>query len=92
MWLQVETQKYSIYKEEAIDAITVALEDSVVDEKVREKCSRALLVLGGRFSFSGKLLTENWILKISGFENICEVNSLDGEYENLVIDDTVSSV
>jgi hypothetical protein len=89
MWLQVEPQKYSIYREEAIDAITMALEDSLVDEKVREKCCRALLILGRRFSFSGKSLTESWILKQAGFKDIYEVNLLENEDDNSLADDTV---
>ncbi len=91
-WLQVEPQKHRIYREEAIDAITVALEDSLVDEKVREKCCRALHILGGNFSFSGKLLTESWILQQTGFEDKFEVNSLENEDGNFSVDDTVSLV
>ncbi|XP_062171926.1 putative E3 ubiquitin-protein ligase LIN isoform X2 [Alnus glutinosa] len=87
--LLVEPQKYSIYREEAIDAITMALEDSLVDEKVREKCCRALLILGRRFSFSGKSLTESWILKQAGFKDIYEVNLLENEDDNSLADDTV---
>lgn len=92
IWLQVEPKKYSIYREEAIDAITVALEDSLVDEKVQEKCCQALLILGGRFSFSGKLLTGSWTLKQAGFKDICGGNSLENEDENLLVDDTISLV
>ncbi|KAM4084493.1 hypothetical protein ACB094_08G136400 [Castanea mollissima] len=88
--LLAEPQKQSIYREEAIDAIVMALEDSLVNKKVREKCCRALHILGGRFSFSGKLLTESWILKQTGFEDSCEVNSLENEDENLLVDDTIS--
>lgn len=91
-WLQAEPQKQSIYREEAIDAIVMALEDSLVNKKVREKCCRALHILGGRFSFSGKLLTESWILKQTGFEDSCEVNSLENEDEILLVDDTISWV
>ncbi|XP_040991013.1 putative E3 ubiquitin-protein ligase LIN [Juglans microcarpa x Juglans regia] len=88
--LLVEPKKYSIYREKAIDAITVALEDSLVDEKVQEKCCQALLILGGRFSFSGKLLTGSWTLKQAGFKDICGGNSLENEDENLLVDDTIS--
>ncbi|KAJ9183105.1 hypothetical protein P3X46_007012 [Hevea brasiliensis] len=83
--LSVEPQKYSIYREEAVDAIAAALEDSLTDEKIREKSCRALLALGGRFSASGKSLTESWILKQSGFNNNYEMNSQ--EY-NLSLDDS----
>lgn len=92
IWLQIEPKKYSIYREEAIDAITVALEDSLVDEKVQEKCCQALLFLGGCFSFSGKLLTRSWILKQAGFKDSCGGSSLENQDENLLVDDTISSV
>ncbi|KAM7528857.1 hypothetical protein LguiB_032267 [Lonicera macranthoides] len=62
-----EPNKHSIYREEAVDALTVAMDISLSDEKVREKCCRAVLILGGRFSSSGKLMTEDWILKQAGF-------------------------
>lgn len=92
MWLQVEPHKCSIYREEAIDAMSLALEDSLVDEKVREKCCQALLIMGERFSFSGKLSTESWILKQAGFKDIRGVHSVDNEDENLLVDDAISSV
>ncbi|GMP91982.1 hypothetical protein CsSME_00042416 [Camellia sinensis var. sinensis] len=46
--LLVEPRKYSIYREEAVDAITVALDGSLYNEKIRAKCCRALLILGGQ--------------------------------------------
>ncbi|PON48812.1 Coatomer beta subunit [Parasponia andersonii] len=60
--LLVEPRKYSIYREDAVDAITEALDRSLTDEEIRENCCRALLILGGQFSSSGKLLTQIWIL------------------------------
>lgn len=77
--LQIEPKKYSIYREEAVDAITVALESSLSDEKIREKCCHTLLVLGGHFSFSGKVMTEDWILKKAGFIDCNESELLDNE-------------
>lgn len=50
-----------------MDTITSALDISLSNEKVRETCCRALLILGGRISFSGKVITEDWILKKAGF-------------------------
>ncbi|XP_050217157.1 putative E3 ubiquitin-protein ligase LIN-2 isoform X2 [Mercurialis annua] len=81
---QVEHQKYSIYREEAVDAIVMALEGSLTDEKVREKSCTALHALGGHFSASGKSLTEHWMLKQAGFSKIYELNSPE---EDLVYDD-----
>ncbi|XP_021279098.1 putative E3 ubiquitin-protein ligase LIN-2 [Herrania umbratica] len=86
--LLVEPRKYSSYRQEALDVITAALDSGLIDEEVREKCCRALLILGGRFSLSGKLLTEGWILKLSGFNDGREVNSIDKE-EDLHIGDTI---
>lgn len=85
--LLVEPQKCRLYREEAIDAITVALEDSLVDEDVRENCCRALLILGRRFCFSRKLLAESWILKQAGYKDVSQVN----EEEKTLVDDAFSS-
>ncbi|XP_043811300.1 putative E3 ubiquitin-protein ligase LIN-1 isoform X4 [Manihot esculenta] len=73
--LQVEPQKYSIYRDEAVDAIAGSLEDSLTDGKILKKSCTALLALGGRFSSSGKSLTESWMLKQAGFNDNYETNS-----------------
>lgn len=92
-FLQVEPRKYSIYREEAVDAITEALDGSLADEIVRENCCRALFILGGRFSFSGELLTESWILKQAGFYDYDKVTlSLHDEEDSLLVDDASSMV
>ncbi|KAL5539881.1 hypothetical protein UlMin_043580 [Ulmus minor] len=85
--LLVESRKYSIYREEAVDAITEALELSLTDKKVRENCCRALLILGGRFSFSGKSLTESWILKQAGLNDSRKENPFDEGQDVLLADD-----
>lgn len=90
-YLQVEPQKYSVYREEAVDAITVALESSLSDEKVREKCCRALLILGGHFSFAGKIMTEDWILKKAGFLDGPAYDSPDNE-GNIFLDESILMV
>ncbi|EEF34256.1 hypothetical protein RCOM_0146510 [Ricinus communis] len=86
-WVAVEHHKFSIYREEAVDAIVMALESSLTDEKVCEKTCRALLALGGRFSASGKSLTESWVLKQAGFNKIYELNSHE---EDSLCDDSFS--
>ncbi|KAG8657784.1 hypothetical protein MANES_03G090300v8 [Manihot esculenta] len=73
--LLVEPQKYSIYRDEAVDAIAGSLEDSLTDGKILKKSCTALLALGGRFSSSGKSLTESWMLKQAGFNDNYETNS-----------------
>ncbi|KAK9273237.1 hypothetical protein L1049_018044 [Liquidambar formosana] len=85
--LLLEPRKYSIYREEAVDAITAALDGSLTDEKVQAKCCRALLILGGHFSTFGKVLTENWILKQAGYDDGFEADALDSEKEALLFDD-----
>ncbi|KAF8395916.1 hypothetical protein HHK36_019871 [Tetracentron sinense] len=87
--LLIEPRKYSIYREEAVDTITVALDCCLTDEKVRAQCCRALLILGGHFSFSGKVSTENWLLKQAGFYDAHEVNSPDNSEEGLQIDEAI---
>nr|GME04357.1 putative E3 ubiquitin-protein ligase LIN-2 isoform X1 [Ipomoea batatas] len=65
--LLTDTQCSDVCIDEAIDAITVALESSFLDERLIEMCCKALLILGGHFSSLGKIMTEDWILKQAGF-------------------------
>ncbi|KAK1409879.1 hypothetical protein QVD17_36408 [Tagetes erecta] len=67
--LFVDQQKYSIYREEAVDTITSSLDTSLFDEKVRETCCRALLIMGGRISLSGNVITQDYILEKVGIAN-----------------------
>ncbi|KAE8674970.1 hypothetical protein F3Y22_tig00111708pilonHSYRG00397 [Hibiscus syriacus] len=73
--LLVDPKKYGLYRQQAVDAITEALDSSLTDEEVREKCCRALLILGGCFSLTRNLLTEDWILKVAGVNDDREANS-----------------
>ncbi|KAI3449899.1 hypothetical protein Pfo_006564 [Paulownia fortunei] len=86
------THTSNIYRQEAVDAFTIALERSLSDEKVQKKCSRALLVLGGFFSSSGKLMTEDWILKLAGFLNGPDWDVADNEANDIAVDATVTKV
>ncbi|XP_031122502.1 uncharacterized protein LOC116025420, partial [Ipomoea triloba] len=65
--LLTDTQCSDVCIDEVIDAITVALESSFLDERLIEMCCKALLILGGHFSSFGKIMTEDWILKQAGF-------------------------
>ncbi|TKY64738.1 putative E3 ubiquitin-protein ligase LIN-1 [Spatholobus suberectus] len=67
--LLVEPQKFSIYREVAANAIAEALDASLNDEKAREKCCRALLILCEHFSSTGKIPTKTSILKQAGYNN-----------------------
>ncbi|XP_027926036.1 putative E3 ubiquitin-protein ligase LIN-1 isoform X3 [Vigna unguiculata] len=64
--LLVEPQRFSAYREVAVNAIAEALDGSLNDEKAREKCCRALLILCGHFSSTGKIPTKTSILKQAG--------------------------
>ncbi|KAK1273698.1 putative E3 ubiquitin-protein ligase LIN [Acorus gramineus] len=75
--LNRERQRHSIYREEAVDAIAVALEFSLTDEKVLVTSCRALLMLGGYFSFSGDITTMNWMLNHAGYCDNCRNSPLD---------------
>lgn len=79
------------YRDDAVDAMTMALESSLSDERSREICCKALLILGGHFSFSGKIMTEDWILKQAGFLEGFDVEYPDDE-ENKLVDATVMTV
>ncbi|KAJ8493305.1 hypothetical protein OPV22_015026 [Ensete ventricosum] len=61
--------QYSIHREEAIDALIAALECNLHNKKIQEKCSRALLLLGGRFSCLGEATSEAWLLKRAGLHD-----------------------
>ncbi|CAO2037301.1 unnamed protein product [Urochloa humidicola] len=61
--------QYSVYREEAIDAMIAALEHSSQSRKVQEQCARALLILAGRFSSSGEPVAEAWLLKRAGLDD-----------------------
>nr|XP_010927102.3 putative E3 ubiquitin-protein ligase LIN [Elaeis guineensis] len=61
--------QYSVYREEGIDAIVAALEWNLHHKEVQEQCSRALLLLGGRFSCLGETTAETWLLKRAGLDD-----------------------
>nr|XP_019702422.2 putative E3 ubiquitin-protein ligase LIN-2 [Elaeis guineensis] len=67
--LVVEPCRYSIYREEALDGITLALNCCSFDQKVIPYSRRALLMLGGYFSSSGEILTEAWLLQQAGYSD-----------------------
>lgn len=62
-----DPSRYSVYREEVIDVIVWSL-DCTNSRKIQERCSRALLVLGGRFSSIGEPATESWLLKRAGLD------------------------
>lgn len=68
----------------------MALESSLTDDTIREKCCNALLVLGGRFSLSGKVMIEDWVLKKAGFIDCHEPQLLDSKEDVLPANCTLS--
>ncbi|CAH1429904.1 unnamed protein product [Lactuca virosa] len=64
--------KSSVYREEAIDAITEALDCQICNENVQEQTAKALLILGGRYAYTGTPEAENWILKEAGYDESLE--------------------
>ncbi|PIN22714.1 hypothetical protein CDL12_04568 [Handroanthus impetiginosus] len=76
--LMGDPSTYSVYREEAIDAIVKALDCLVFDEKVQEVLARALLILGGHFSYTGEPEIERRLLKKAGLNENVE-NSLHGK-------------
>ncbi|XP_009626388.1 putative E3 ubiquitin-protein ligase LIN-1 isoform X2 [Nicotiana tomentosiformis] len=90
--LLADTEMANIYRDGAVDAITMALESSLSDERSREICCKALLILGGHFSFSGKIMTEDWILKQAGFLEGFDVEYPDEEENNALVDATVMTM
>ncbi|KAJ6764599.1 hypothetical protein OIU74_023483 [Salix koriyanagi] len=57
----------SLYREEAVEAITESLECQNCSTKVQEQSAKALLMLGGVFSNSGVASEEEWLLQQAGF-------------------------
>ncbi|KAL5207062.1 hypothetical protein ABZP36_031497 [Zizania latifolia] len=64
-----DPSQYSVFREEAIDAMVAALEHSPHSRKLQEQCARALLLLAGRFSSSGEPIAEAWLLKRAGLDD-----------------------
>lgn len=59
--------RYSVYREEAVEAIVEASDSEKCNDKIQEQAARALMMLGGCFSYVGEATTENWLLAQAGF-------------------------
>lgn len=64
---QADPQKYSVYREEALEALVNAL-SAENNTKVQSEAAKALASLCGRYSNKGKSATEATLLKLAGFE------------------------
>ncbi|XP_004486432.1 putative E3 ubiquitin-protein ligase LIN isoform X2 [Cicer arietinum] len=69
--LMEDNFKGSIYREEAIDAIVAALNCEMCNDRVQQQSAKALLLLGGQFSYAGESLMEKLLLQKAGFQEIC---------------------
>lgn len=58
-----------MYREESVDAIISALENSSRNRKLQEQCAKALLLLAGRFSSSGESTSEATLLRRAGLDD-----------------------
>jgi hypothetical protein len=66
---QGDPLQFSAYREEAVDAIVSALENSSHNRKLQEQCAKALLLLAGRFSSSGESTSEATLLRCAGLDD-----------------------
>ncbi|KVH87724.1 Armadillo-like helical [Cynara cardunculus var. scolymus] len=64
--------KSSVYREESIEAITEALDSQICNENVQKEAAKALLILGGRYGYTGTPEIEKWILKEAGYDESLE--------------------
>ncbi|XP_058736195.1 putative E3 ubiquitin-protein ligase LIN-1 [Vicia villosa] len=90
--LLVEPQKLGVYIETAVNTVAEALDASLNDEKVQNKCCKALLILCGHFSSNGKIMTDTTVLKQAGYKNgSSELKSPSYDEEDQQLDVTISS-
>lgn len=59
--------KCSVYRDEAVEAMIAAFDCRICNDNVQEQSARALLMLGGRFSYTGEASAERWLLHQAGF-------------------------
>uniref|UniRef100_A0A0E0DHP1 RING-type E3 ubiquitin transferase n=1 Tax=Oryza meridionalis TaxID=40149 RepID=A0A0E0DHP1_9ORYZ len=76
---EVEPHRDSVYREEAAKIITHSLRRCLSEENAIANTRKALLVLGGHFSFSGDLLAEDRMLKQAGFVDGSRVTRADSD-------------
>ncbi|GLT59937.1 hypothetical protein SLA2020_327300 [Shorea laevis] len=81
-----DPMRCSVYREEAVDAIVEALNCQVCNEKVQEQSARALMMLGGCFSYRGEATTEKWLLQEAGFSN----NLCDSFHDTEMVNDILN--
>ncbi|XP_038973559.1 putative E3 ubiquitin-protein ligase LIN isoform X2 [Phoenix dactylifera] len=83
--LLVEPRKMSMYREESIDAIIEALKRK--DFPICQSLALDMLTsLSGRLNSSGKPLTEAWLLKVAGVNNLYDTSVKEEKIQTL--DDT----
>ncbi|KAJ3679298.1 hypothetical protein LUZ60_017309 [Juncus effusus] len=65
-----DPSQYSVYREEAIEALISSLEHNSNNKKMQENCTKALLLLAGRFNRSGEAESEAYFLKRAGLDDV----------------------
>lgn len=65
-----------------------ALNSRICQEKAQDNLARALLILGGRFSYTGEPSTKDWLLQQAGFKE----NSDDSSHSKHLYDDIMQLV
>jgi hypothetical protein len=50
--LHGNAMEFNVYREEVVEAMITALDCQICDSKVEEQSARALLMLGGHFSYT----------------------------------------
>ncbi|XP_059658092.1 putative E3 ubiquitin-protein ligase LIN-1 [Cornus florida] len=81
--------KCSVYREEVVEAIITGLDCQVCNEKVQEQSAKALMILGGRFSYTGEAAAEKWLLKEAGFFDDSSGDSFHGK--KIFVDEIMQS-
>lgn len=79
MLLQVEQNSDNTYREAAAKVIADSLRCCLSDDNTALQTRKALLLLGGHFSFSGDLLAEDWMLTHAGFIDDSRATPVDSD-------------
>lgn len=84
--LQEDHFKGSLYRAEAIETVVSALNCQLCNDRVQQQSARALLLLGGHFSYTGESLMEKVLLQKAGFQETCLEDSFPPGKEMVVYD------
>lgn len=80
--MQEDLSNASIFREEAVEAIIEAIDCTTHNSEIQEQSARTLLILSGRFSYTGEPSIENWLLQRAGLDGV-SVNAFQRHDENV---------